>query len=44
MPDGSVSHTIGVYAITAQLEAIDRGELVSALKQSAEDINRRMSR
>ncbi len=44
MPDGSVSHTIGVYAITAQLEAIDRQELVNALKQSAEDIHRRMSR
>lgn len=44
MPDGSVSHTIGVYAITAQLEAIDRVELITALKQSAEDINHRMSR
>lgn len=44
MPDGSVSHTIGVYAITAQLEAIDREELISALRKTAEDINHRMSR
>lgn len=44
MPDGSVSHTIGVVAITAQLEAIDREELVSALRQSADGINRRLSR
>ncbi|MCR9139943.1 MAG: IclR family transcriptional regulator [Alphaproteobacteria bacterium] len=44
MPDGSVTHTIGVYAITAQLEAIDREELISALRQTAKDINHRMSR
>ena len=44
MPDGSVSHTIGVYAITVQLEAIDREELISALRQSAKDISHRMSR
>ncbi len=44
MPDGSVSHTIGVFAITAQLEAIDREELVLALRQSADGINRRLSK
>lgn len=43
MPDGSVSHTIGVIAITAQLEARSREEIVLALKQAAEDINTRLS-
>lgn len=43
MPDGSVSHTVGVIAITAQLKAIKREELVSALKQSVKAINWRLS-
>lgn len=44
LPNGNVLHTIGVFAITAQLEAINRDELVSALRLSAEDINRRLSK
>lgn len=44
MPDDSVTHTIGILTITAQLEAINREELLSALKQSAEDINLRLSK
>jgi DNA-binding IclR family transcriptional regulator len=44
MPDGSVSHAIGVFAITAQLEAIEREEIVSALRRTAEEITRHLGR
>ena len=43
-PDGNISNTIGIYAITAQLLKTDKEELLSALKQAARDISRRLSR
>ncbi len=41
-PDGSVSHTIGVFAIDAQLTAENRIEIFRALRQTADDIQARL--
>ncbi len=43
LPDGSVNNVIGVYAISAQLDAANKKAIITALKLTAEDISRRLS-
>jgi DNA-binding IclR family transcriptional regulator len=43
MPSGKVSNTVGVYAISAQLVKSDHELIVSALKQAAIEISKRLS-
>jgi DNA-binding IclR family transcriptional regulator len=43
MPQGNVIHTIGVTAITAQLEAIDRNVLITDLRKAAEDVSKHLT-
>lgn len=43
-PDGSVMHTIGVFAISSQLETSSRQEILDALRQAADDIHHSLSR
>lgn len=42
-PDGSVTHTIGVFAISSQLETSSRQEILDALWQAANDIHQSLS-
>lgn len=42
-PDGSVSHTIGVFAINSQLETSSRQDILDALRQAADDIHHSLS-
>lgn len=43
-PDGTMTHAIGVFAITAQLEAVGRAEIVAELRKAADEITAHLTR